>query len=81
MFLNRKYRISHLEDDGFAAVRELVERGDAVILAPNHADHADPHVMLEIGGRCGLPLHFMAAREVVDVSVRGSWALQSMGVR
>jgi hypothetical protein len=80
MFLEKKYRISSLEEDGFEAVREKVERGDAVILAPNHADHADPHVMLEIGGRCRLPLHFMAAREVFEISNRGAWALQSMGV-
>lgn len=80
MFLEKKYRISMLEDEGFAEVRELVERGDAVILAPNHADHADPHVMMEIGGRRGLPLHFMAAREVFEISDRGAWALQSMGV-
>lgn len=80
MFLDRKYRITSLDEQGFEKVRELVERGDAVILAPNHADHADPHVMLEVGGRCKLPLRFMAAREVFEVSARGAWALQSMGV-
>jgi len=80
MFLDRKYRISELLDEGFESVRQLVDRGDAVILAPNHADHADPHVMLEIGGRRGMPFHFMAAREVFEVSERGAWALQSMGV-
>ena len=69
-----------MEVQGFDRVKELVERGDSVILAPNHADHADPHVMLEVGGRCGLPLHFMAAREVFEISDRGAWALQSMGV-
>ncbi|MEP4076868.1 lysophospholipid acyltransferase family protein [Haloferula sp.] len=78
--LDRKYRISKLEEEGFELIHELVERGDAVILAPNHADHADPHVMLEMGGRCRLPLHFMAAREVFEISDRAAWALQSMGV-
>ena len=80
MFIERKYRVSELNVEGFDLVRKLVEQGDAVILAPNHADHADPHVMLEVGGRCKLPLHFMAAREVFEVSDRGAWALQSMGV-
>ena len=61
-------------------VRDLVAQGDAVLLAPNHADHADPHLMIEMGHRHGLPLHFMAAREVFEVSPFAAWALQSMGV-
>jgi hypothetical protein len=69
-----------MEDEGFERVVDLVKRGDAVILAPNHADHADPHVMLEMGGRWDMPFHFMAAREVFEISDRGAWALQSMGV-
>ncbi|MEM9236625.1 MAG: lysophospholipid acyltransferase family protein [Verrucomicrobiota bacterium] len=80
MFLSRKYQISQIDDQGFEQVREKVAAGDAVMLAPNHADHADPHVMLELGARHSLPLHFMAAREVFEVSDRASWALQSMGV-
>lgn len=79
-FLERKYRIEAIRDAGFAPVIERVAAGDAVILAPNHADHADPHVMLELGGRLGLDLHFMAAREIFEVSAGAAWALQSMGV-
>ncbi|MGB6220732.1 MAG: lysophospholipid acyltransferase family protein [Haloferula sp.] len=76
----KKYRIGQLENEGFDELGKLVSQGDAVILAPNHADHADPHVMLEVGGRHHLPLHFMAAREVFEISKRGAWALQSMGI-
>lgn len=80
VYIGRKYRVPKLEVEGFDRVREAVGRGDAVLLAPNHADHADPHVMLEIGRREGLPLHFMAAREVFEASAGASFALQSMGV-
>lgn len=78
--LERKYRIEAIQEEGFERVRELDATGDSMLLAPNHADHADPHLMMEIGRRYELPLHFMAAREVFEVSDRASWALQSMGV-
>lgn len=80
LLLRRKYRVEAIEEEGFERVRELDATGDSMLLAPNHADHADPHLMMEIGRRYGLPLHFMAAREVFEISRRASWALQSMGV-
>lgn len=79
-YLRRSYRLAEIEDEGMDRVRELVKRGDAVLLAPNHADHADPHLMIEMGHRHDLPLHFMAAREIFEDSPLASWALQSMGV-
>lgn len=78
--LQRKYQVTAIEEEGFERVRELDATGDSMLLAPNHADHADPHLMMEIGRRYELPFHFMAAREVFEVSTRASWALQSMGV-
>ncbi len=77
--LERKYHISAIHESGFDEVRALVEKGDAVLLAPNHADHADPHLMMEIGSRNRMPLHFMGAREIFEVDAKAAWALQSMG--
>ena len=79
-FLRRKYGLREIRSEGFGKVAELKLAGDAVLLAPNHADHSDPHVMMEMGGRHGLPLHFMAAREIFEESALTAWALQSMGV-
>jgi len=79
-FIRGKYRVERIDERGFEPVIERVRAGDAVLLAPNHADHADPHVMLALGGRLGLELHFMAAREVFEGSPGAAWALQSMGV-
>lgn len=78
--LSRKYRIARIEDDGFRQVRELNEAGHAVLLAPNHSDHSDPHVVMEILTRHGMRPMFMAAREIFEVSPVASWALQGMGV-
>lgn len=78
--LSRKYRIAKIEAEVFQRVRELNEAGHAVLLAPNHSDHSDPHVVMELVARHGMRAIFMAAREVFEVSPVGSWALQNMGV-
>lgn len=78
--LDRKYRIGKIESEGFDRVRELNEEGHALLLAPNHSDHSDPHVVMELAHRHGMRALFMAAREIFEVSPTASWALQSMGV-
>ena len=78
--LRRKYRIAHIRDDGFGTVRKLVAAGHSVLLAPNHSDHADPHVLLEIGRRHDMQPFFMGAREIFEVSPLAGWSLQQMGV-
>ena len=78
--LDRKYRIGKIEAEGFHRVRELNEAGHALLLAPNHSDHSDPHVVMELAHRHGMRALFMAAREIFEVSPTASWALQSMGV-
>ncbi|WP_193214367.1 1-acyl-sn-glycerol-3-phosphate acyltransferase [Luteolibacter marinus] len=80
IFLERKFRVTTLDDEGFERVRELSRAGHAVLLAPNHADHSDPHVIIQLIGRHGMRAHFMAAREVFEISDAGSWVLQRMGV-
>ncbi|MEK7952209.1 1-acyl-sn-glycerol-3-phosphate acyltransferase [Luteolibacter soli] len=79
-YLQRKFAVTRLDDSGFDKVKELSRAGHAVLLAPNHADHSDPHVMTELVARYGMRSHFMAAREVFEISKLGSFALESMGV-
>ncbi|QJE98116.1 1-acyl-sn-glycerol-3-phosphate acyltransferase [Luteolibacter luteus] len=80
LYLRRKFGVSRLDDQGFEKVRELSRAGHAILLAPNHADHSDPHVMVSLVAKQGMHSHFMAAREVFEVSKTASWALESMGV-
>ncbi|MBC8128573.1 MAG: 1-acyl-sn-glycerol-3-phosphate acyltransferase [Gloeobacteraceae cyanobacterium ES-bin-144] len=78
--LRKKYRIEKINDEGFNVVRELCEDGHSLMLAPNHSDHSDPHVMIELASRHALRPFFMGAREIFEVSTLAGWALQSMGV-
>jgi Acyltransferase len=77
--LTRKYRVKEISAEGFSQVRALSEAGHAVLLAPNHSDHSDPHVILELVAREGMRAVFMAARELFELNPVASWALQSMG--
>lgn len=78
--LSRKYRIARIDCEGFQRVRELNDAGHSVLLAPNHSDHSDPHVIMEIAARHGMRPTFMGARELFEVHPVVSWALQGMGV-
>jgi 1-acyl-sn-glycerol-3-phosphate acyltransferase len=79
-FLKLDYRIMEIRDSGFERVAALCEAGHAVLLAPNHSDHSDPHVLVELASRFGLRPAFMGAREIFETSDFASWALQNMGV-
>ncbi len=78
--LERKYRVHSIEAQGFETVHGLCAEGHSVLLAPNHSDHSDPHVIIEICDRHGMKPRFMGAREIFEVSPLACWALQSMGV-
>jgi len=80
IFLRRRYRVATIECRGIEKIVAAVKAGDAVVLAPNHADHADVHVMYEVLRKAGLDPRFMAARELFDTGKLTSFALQSAGV-
>jgi 1-acyl-sn-glycerol-3-phosphate acyltransferase len=80
VYLARKFNVPVIRDKGFGHVAGLSNEGHAVLLAPNHSDHSDPHVMLEVTARHGLRPYFMGAREIFEVSRLAGWALQSVGV-
>lgn len=78
--LERKYSITRIEQLGFESAASLCSEGHSVLLAPNHSDHADPHVLLELCARHSLRPSFMGAREIFEVNAITGWSLQSMGV-
>ena len=79
LFLRRKFRIRDMRFEGLELVANLVRERNTVLVAPNHADHADPHVLVCLGRRNGLAFHFMAAREGFETSPWNSLALQLCG--
>ncbi len=78
--LQRKYRIESIHEEGFDRVRELSDAGHSILFAPNHSDHSDPHVIMELASRHGMKPLFMGAREIFEQSPLAAWSLQSTGV-
>lgn len=78
--LRRDYRISSVEGEGFGRVAELCASGHSVLLAPNHSDHSDPHLIIELCARVGLHPYFMGAREIFETGIVNRLALQWSGV-
>jgi 1-acyl-sn-glycerol-3-phosphate acyltransferase len=78
-YLRRKFAVGSVSCAGEEAVSALLANGHGVMLAGNHADHADPHVLLEVAARSGWTPRFMAAREGFESGKLASHALQSTG--
>ncbi|HEX5791159.1 MAG TPA: 1-acyl-sn-glycerol-3-phosphate acyltransferase [Luteolibacter sp.] len=78
--LRGTYRIGEVVSEGFEPVAKLHREGHSILLAPNHTDHSDPHVVIEACADHGMHPYFMGAREIFEVSAINSWALQSAGV-
>jgi 1-acyl-sn-glycerol-3-phosphate acyltransferase len=72
-----KTRVTHIA--GLEQVAALSKERHAVLIAPNHADHADPHVLVNAAHRASVLFHFMAAREAFERGRIGAFALQRMG--
>ena len=71
--------VSEVESSGHEQLARLVQDKQSVMVAPNHADHADPALMITIGRRHNIGFHFMAAREGFEKSRLDRWVLQKAG--
>ena len=78
-FLKKKFRIRNITIEAVESVSKLAKEGHSLLIAPNHADHADPNVLVYIGSRHKLKFHFMAAREGFETRRLNSWLLQRVG--
>jgi 1-acyl-sn-glycerol-3-phosphate acyltransferase len=78
-FLKRKFKITDIKITGADQLTELVRKKESILVAPNHADHADPSLMVTAARRQGFSFHFMAAREGFDKSAIQRYFLQKSG--
>lgn len=78
--LRKTLRVREVVPRGWERVAELAGKGDSLLLAANHSDHADPYVLSNVGVQYKLRLRFMAARELFDRNAVRTWFLQRMGV-
>ncbi len=73
------FNIRHVSIHGQEPLVLLVKAGQSVLVAPNHADHADPALLVHVGRRHGVAFHFMAARESFERGWLRRFVLQRSG--
>jgi 1-acyl-sn-glycerol-3-phosphate acyltransferase len=61
----REHRLRSVEVRGLEHLLEPVQRGQGVLITPNHAGHADAYVLPHAADRVGRPFHFMVAWQVI----------------
>lgn len=79
VFLRLRFNIRRLTVHGEKTLLDLSRAGHSVLVTPNHADHADPCLLIEVGRRIGLSFHFMAARECFERGPLSRFVLQRSG--
>ncbi|HKX60897.1 MAG TPA: lysophospholipid acyltransferase family protein [Verrucomicrobiae bacterium] len=77
--LSRKFKVRRVTVHGEEALARLVRERQSVLVTPNHADHADPQLLVHVGRRNGFAFHFMAAREGFERSRLNRFVLQRSG--
>jgi 1-acyl-sn-glycerol-3-phosphate acyltransferase len=78
-FLRRRFNIRQVSISGEEALVRLVHAGQSVLVTPNHADHADPSLLVHVGRLHRLAFHFMAARESFERGALRRFVLQRSG--
>ncbi len=63
-----QHRITHIEVEGLANVREAISSGDGVLITPNHAGHGDCYLLLEALTRLPADFYFMTAWQVFHLA-------------
>ena len=72
-----KHRLLEVEVRGLEHVRDAIDRGQGVLITPNHASHADCHSLYAAVDELGCPAYVMIAWQVF---ARDGW-LRSMLLR
>ena len=77
--LRFQYKVTDVQISGQEKLCQLAKDNQSILIAPNHADHADPGLMITLGRRCRFACHFMAAREGFEGHWLPRWILQHAG--
>jgi 1-acyl-sn-glycerol-3-phosphate acyltransferase len=78
-FRRHRFKIRRVSVRGDETLVTLVRSGHTVLVTPNHADHADPSLLVQIGRRHRIAFHFMAAREGFESGRLRCFVLQRSG--
>lgn len=79
--VRRSHKLSGVDIENWEVVRQAIDDGAGVLIAPNHSTHADPYSAHEASLPVGVPFYFMATWHVFDENNWiQRWFLQRNGV-
>jgi 1-acyl-sn-glycerol-3-phosphate acyltransferase len=79
--LRNEHLVQDIAVDGIDNLRPLLDRGDGVLLAPNHSDRADGLVMLALADKIGRPICAMAMHQLfAGTAGLRRWLFPRLGV-
>ncbi|WP_422927388.1 1-acyl-sn-glycerol-3-phosphate acyltransferase [Singulisphaera sp. PoT] len=76
--LRKDHQVAEVDVSGLERLQPLLDRGDGVLLTPNHPDHADCYMMFDLGRRLSTPFYYMAAYQIFVG--KNHWILPRIGV-
>jgi 1-acyl-sn-glycerol-3-phosphate acyltransferase len=62
--LRREQKVLEIDLQGLDHLKPLLDRGDGILITPNHPDNADPALMFEVSHRVGRPFYYLAAYQI-----------------
>jgi 1-acyl-sn-glycerol-3-phosphate acyltransferase len=68
--LSREQKVVKVEIQGLEHLKPLLNRGDGVLLTPNHPDSADPATFFEVSHRLGQPFTYLAGFQLFHGKAR-----------
>ncbi|MFO0892164.1 MAG: lysophospholipid acyltransferase family protein [Isosphaeraceae bacterium] len=62
--MRKEHRVEEIDVSGLDRLTPLLDRGDSVLITPNHPDHADCYVLYELSRRLNRPFSYLAAYQI-----------------
>jgi 1-acyl-sn-glycerol-3-phosphate acyltransferase len=76
--MRREQKVEEIDVEGLDRLAAVLDRGDSVLITPNHPDHADCFVLYELSRRLRRPFSYMAAYQIF--TGMAGWVLPRVGV-
>ena len=79
-YLKRSHGVESYEYFGADRLKQSIDAGHGILLAPNHCRPCDPMVLIPLGLAVGAPIHVMASWHLFMTGAFQRWVLRRIGV-
>jgi 1-acyl-sn-glycerol-3-phosphate acyltransferase len=80
LLLRKAYGVTSISYSGQEKLRQSLQAGHGILLAPNHSRPADPFVIAELGNACRRPVNIMSTWHIFMENRLQRYMLQRVGI-